>query len=340
MPDEPRVRTATPADLPVILELVRKSLGQGSIPRDPGFWSWKHEKSPFGPSPSLLAEAGGEVVGLRVFMRWSWCAGAKVVSAVRAVDTATHPSWRGKGIFSQLTLALVKQVQQEGVAFVFNTPNEQSRPGYLKMGWTSLGRVSMWVAPLRPVRLARALVNRTGGRNQPQEVTPLGLTSVAQLLDQPGLEALLEQPPDADQRLTTVPTLEYLRWRYCDVPGFTYHAAWALLGREGAVAVFRLKQRNGLNELRLCELVVGRSPQSRRLGRELCRGLLTQTGADYSVAVAAGGTPEQQVLMGSGFIPAPRVGPVFTIRPLCSNGGPDPLRRPSWRLSIGSLELF
>ena len=340
MPDELRVRSATPADLPAILDLVSRSLGEGFVPSDPAFWSWKHARSPFGPSPCLLAEADGELVGLRVFMRWSWCYGGKVVSAVRAVDTATHPSWRGRGIFSRLTLALVKQMKEEGTAFVFNTPNEQSRPGYLKMGWTSLGRVSLWVAPLRPVRLARALVSRTGGGNQLPGVTRPGLASVAQLLDQQGLGALLEQLPDADQRLTTAPTLSYLRWRYCDVPGFSYHAAWAFLGREGAAAVFRLKQRNGLNELRLCELVVGRSPLSRRLGHELCRGLLTEAGADYSVAVAAGGTPEQQVLLRSGFIPAPRVGPVFTIRPLCPNGGPDPLRRPSWRLSIGSLELF
>jgi hypothetical protein len=76
------------------------------------------------------------------------------------------------------------------------------------------------------------------------------------------------------------------------------------------------------------------------MGRELCRCIQSETGADYCVGMAAGGTPEQRVLIGSGFFPAPRVGPVFTIRPLCSNGGPNPLRRPSWRLSIGALELF
>ena len=61
--------------------------------------------------------------------------------AVRAVDTATHPDFRGQGVFSALTLGALEELRSDGVAFVFNTPNERSRPGYLKMGWQPVGQV-------------------------------------------------------------------------------------------------------------------------------------------------------------------------------------------------------
>ena len=32
---------------------------------------------------------------------------------------------------------------------MFNTPNDQSRPGYLKMGWQVVGRVPIGVRPAR-----------------------------------------------------------------------------------------------------------------------------------------------------------------------------------------------
>ncbi|MEJ2542275.1 MAG: GNAT family N-acetyltransferase, partial [Gemmatimonadota bacterium] len=137
---------------------MRLSLGEGVSPRTQAYWRWKHEASPFGASPCLLATAGGRVVGLRVFMRWEWRLNGRTISSVRAVDTATHPEWRGQGIFTRLTRALLARVEGEGVSFVFNTPNEKSRPGYLKMGWEDVGRVSLWVRPMRPGRVLMALL--------------------------------------------------------------------------------------------------------------------------------------------------------------------------------------
>src|SRR5688572_20647647 len=105
------IRPATASDTGEILGLVKLSLGEGRIPRHLDFWTWKHGRSPFGPSPMLVAESDGRLVGLRVFMRWMWRAQGTTWPAVRAVDTATHPDWRGKGIFSRLTLALLDQMK-------------------------------------------------------------------------------------------------------------------------------------------------------------------------------------------------------------------------------------
>jgi GNAT superfamily N-acetyltransferase len=342
--DDLVIRPAGPSDRPAILELVKRSLGEGQIPRDPGFWSWKHERNPFGPSAVLVAEADGRLVGLRVFLRWRWAAGGRQVNAVRAVDTATHPEWQGRGIFSRLTLALVEQMTQEGVALVFNTPNQKSGPGYLKMGWSAVGRMAMWIRPMQPRRLvgawlhpSRAAEDQTRARGAAVE----GFPSPRALLDQPGASDLLARSVGSDKRLITALTPAYLQWRYVDVPGFEYRATWAFEGGEGAAVVFRLKHQGSLRELRLCEVVAAPSPRSVRLGARLIRDIVRQADADFASAIGARGAPEQGVLVRAGFFPVPRAAPVLTVRPLCLQAlAVDPLQPSSWRLSIGTLELF
>jgi GNAT superfamily N-acetyltransferase len=338
------IRSAGPSDRPAILELVKRSLGEGLIPRDLGFWSWKHERNPFGPSAVLVAEANGQLVGLRVFLRWCWAAEGRQVDAVRAVDTATHPDWQGRGIFSRLTLALVEQMTQEGVALVFNTPNQKSGPGYLKMGWSAVGRMALWVRPMRPLRIldARLRPSRAAEEHaRPREAASEIFPTPGALLDQPGTADLLARSVDSDTRLITVLTPAYLQWRYVDVPGFEYHAAWAFEGGEGAALVFRLKRQGSLRELRLCEVITAPSSRSVRLGARLIRDVVRQADADFASGIGARGAPEQRALLRAGFFPVPRAAPLLTVRPLCRQAlAVDALKPGSWRLSIGTLELF
>ena len=42
----------------------------------------------------------------------------------------------------------IDEVRADGVDFVFNTPNDKSRPGYLKMGWREVGRLPVAVRPV------------------------------------------------------------------------------------------------------------------------------------------------------------------------------------------------
>ncbi|HXK17608.1 MAG TPA: GNAT family N-acetyltransferase, partial [Polyangiaceae bacterium] len=169
-----QIRPGSDADIPAVIELMRLALGEGKIPRTREFWTWKHRNNPFGSSPMWLATQGDAVIGVRLFMRWRWqfAGGRDSLQAVRAVDTATHPDWQGKGIFKRLTLGLVDDMTRAGTAFVFNTPNQQSRPGYLKMGWQQVGRVSLWIKPSRPLRALLSLLAKTGSNQETSDAQP------------------------------------------------------------------------------------------------------------------------------------------------------------------------
>ena len=58
-----------------------------------------------------------------------------------------HIDNQGKGIFKRLTLRALDDVQAKGECFDFNTPNNQSRPGYLKMGWQEVGKINVALIP-------------------------------------------------------------------------------------------------------------------------------------------------------------------------------------------------
>ena len=124
------IRRAEPGDRKGILALLAASLGRdGSDPRYEQLYAWKHEQNAFGRSPAWVACDGERLAGVRILMPWEFRRGAVTVRAVRAVDTATHPDYQGRGIFTRLTLHAIDELREEGVDFVFNTPNDQSRPG-------------------------------------------------------------------------------------------------------------------------------------------------------------------------------------------------------------------
>jgi hypothetical protein len=259
------------------------------------------------------------------------------------VDTATHPEWQGRGIFSRLTLALVDQMTKEGVAFVFNTPNQKSGPGYLKMGWSVVGRMAMWFRPLRARRLITAWLGRqrTDECEQMDRAMAEKVASPELLLRESEAAELLARWAGTDHRLATALTPAYLRWRYAEVPGFEYKAAWSFRGGEGAAVVFRIKRHGSIRELRFCEILAAPTRDSVRLGSKLVRDVVRQVDADISSAIAAPGTPEQRVLLRAGFLPVPRAAPLLTARPLGLQAMEvDPLQSANWRLSIGTLELF
>ena len=110
-------------------------------------------------------------------------------SAVRAVDTATHPDYQGRGIFRLLTLAGVEAMTAEGVQFVFNTPNDQSRPGYLKMGWLRVGRPSTSVRVRSLAGTLRMLSSRVPADRWP--LSDGAGSPAAELVSDPHVDELL-----------------------------------------------------------------------------------------------------------------------------------------------------
>ncbi len=245
------IRRATDADRQGILDLLATSLGREADPRYEALFAWKHEENPFGRSPAWVATDGGQLAGFRVLMRWEFVQAGTVVKAVRAVDTATHPDFQGQGIFTRLTLHALEELRDD-VSFVFNTPNDQSRPGYLKMGWQVIGRLPTAVRPIHLAGIPRIATARVPAERWSSPSTA-GESAAEVLDDRAALERLLATLPEPDGIRTRL-SPDFLRWRY-RTPLLAYRAVVAAGGLEDGVALFRIRGRGSAREAALSTVI-------------------------------------------------------------------------------------
>jgi len=328
-----KVRHATSQDVPAIVELLKQSLGESLVPKSAAYWMWKHVNNPYGESPTLLSEDGGRIVGVRAFMRWQWKQGDRRFEAVRAVDTATHPDYQGKGIFRKLTLDLLEECKGKGWAFVFNTPNEKSKPGYIKMGWSEAGKLPIDCRLVRPLGMALNVV-----RQRPQPVMPAD-ESVGTYLRHAALPALIAQTEaQIGGRVQTVHSVDSLRWRYEDVPVEQYFAA----GETGqndlrSLFFYRVKpSRLGL-EFRVTDLFLA-SPDAVAGVKRVLKEEVRKRKAHY---VTLGSFSAAQVLSGGLSWKGASLGPIVTVRDINMGDDLGLLRGfTRWSPSLGDLELF
>jgi asparagine synthase (glutamine-hydrolysing) len=320
------LRRATPADQPAVHGILAAAMSFD--PDDARFaWllRWKHRENAFGESPAWVAVSDGELVGYRAFMRWRFVGHDRSWSAVRAVDTATHPAHQGKGIFRSLTLHALEELRAEGVDFVFNTPNDQSRPGYLKMGWQLVGHQTPWIRPvgvrsLRRIAQARAPADYWG------EPSDAGTTAAEAFADDGAVAALLKASDVRDERIRTDRSPEYLRWRY-PAPHLGYRVV--TLGGDVAdgAACFRLRRRGASVEATVGDVLVpGDDPSGRRA---LLREIARQSGADYLLLLGASVRDRVVPLVGQG--------PTLVWRAVRHTEMPA---ADAWALSMGDVELF
>jgi len=326
------VRRAWANDLPAVLELTRRALGWTDD--DVRFLRWKHLENPFGVSPMWIALSGERLVGFRAFLRWEFRDPlGRTVIAGRAVDTATDPDFQGRGIFTRLTLEAVDALPAEGIELIFNTPNNKSRPGYLKMGWREVGRLPLVVRPTSarfPAVVATA--RRAAGR---QAVPSMVGEDPAVLFTgptAPDVDRLIESLAGS-AGLTTRRSSPFLAWRYGH-EDLGYRVVLAGANASEGLAVFRSRRRGRAVEVVLCELLVPEG--NRRVERRLLRQVAALPGADYVIRL------DRRPVTRGGFVRLPGVGPVLACRSLrvSPTGESSVPPAAAWALTMGDVELF
>ena len=329
------VRPYRDADEAAVLDLLTETLGGGPTgERSSDFFRWKHLANPL-----IVAEEDGRIVGLRSFMRWRFEAGSSgALRGVRAVDTATHPDYQGRGIFSKLTREALGTLATQA-DFIFNTPNQNSLPGYLKLGWKRVGKIPISIRPRRPVRVLagyrRARFGALASRPQPHvEAEPAG-----EALGDEGLPSLLgDAARRSDDRIATPRDLDYLRWRYAGTRRLDYRAVRVHEGGELAgTAFFRVRPRGELWESTVAEVIVRRGDVA--TARHLLRRVAHAAPVDHLTCHFPSGSAPALGARRSGFVPT-RWGMTFLVNPLNEGLHPEPTELRSWALTLGDLEVF
>jgi hypothetical protein len=288
----------------------------------------------------LVAEVADRIVGLRAFLRWRFVASERVIRAVRAVDTATHPDVRRRGIFSRLTKEALRSLRQEA-DLVFNTPNSRSGPGYLKLGWHRVGKASVAVRIKHPLRVLRGIRSSSGDATAERGDSDLRVAGVSAhdaLSDDEALSGLLDEADPPDGRLMTDRDLRFLRWRYGDAPLLDYRAVREFQGeRLSGLAVFRIRRRGMLWQCSVADVIVGEGDV--RTAKRLLRGTVAAAPVDFVACRMPPGSAPARAAHQLGFVPSPG-GLTFVVNPLRQALATDPTSLRSWALNLGDLEVF
>jgi hypothetical protein len=342
------IRDYQPEDEGSILALVQQSLGGGPTgTRDERYWRWKHLDNPFGSSIALVATNGvGQIVGLRTFMRWSLRTGNTIVRAVRPVDTVTHPQYRRYGIFSELTQMAMNKSRNNAVDLIFNTPNKNAFPGYLKLGWRRVSILRPLVRILNYPRFVAGLIRNCKNHRSSEPLSPdqffqYELPSMNEFLkNSEALEQLLyTHIQRKDECLFTDQSLDYLRWRYSEYPYAKYMCLYQ--ERNGVLSgciILRPNVRFGLKEIILDEMLLSKTDEG--LVSSLLDELKKCLKADYLITYFPKRSFQRDILSKRGFHEVPRGGQNFVVKTLAPHLPCDPTFLGNWDLSLGDLEIF
>ncbi len=312
------IREANASDLPAILQVLKASLGETSSRKTEQVWNYKHVRNPFGESLVLVACDKDRIIGVRAFMKWKWKKENTVFDAYRAVDTATHPDFQGRGVFKKLTLEALSKAKSLKDHFVFNTPNSQSKPGYLKLGWKEVGQLKPSIKLTNPFNF---FSSKEKVLNYHHEIC--AVEDLASLLKQYNLRL------SESDKLYTPKTVEYLRWRYEQNVLQDYF----VYSSEQFYVAGYLKKRGRANELRITELIYNSSK-----GKKETKQLISQLAAKFRANFISYHTVEKLFhteIRG-------KFGPVLTFKPIVLEEEIKNylLKLDSWQYSLGDLELF
>ena len=322
------LRRAAAEEFEEIIDVCAQALRWDESRPNYQFFHWKHMENAFGVSPIWVATSGenGPIVGVRTMMRWRLINGrGERLEMVRAVDTATLPAFQGVGIFSKLTRLAIAELTSEGTDAVFNTPNDKSRPGYLKLGWREVGKLTVTMRP-SSVRGAVRLNGAKSSADKWGEACSVGLPPKIAFADGEEIDRTLAAC-DRPQAWSTDHSAETLRWRFGFEP---LHYRVELLGNSPSdgFIVFRVRQRGTLRELDINEIV---RPRRRMAPLKRIARIAADVGADVilSTPAVAG--------LACGLVPVPTLGPLMTWRPLASH---RTVVSADLALSMGTVELF
>ncbi len=109
--------------------------------------------NPDGPVISYNAFDGNKMVAHQSFVPERMLVDRRIVKCLRSMAVVTLPDYRGRGIFSQLTNAAVKDSIRQGYEFIYAVANDNSYPAFIKYcGFSFVTRLNVKMGICRAIQ--------------------------------------------------------------------------------------------------------------------------------------------------------------------------------------------
>lgn len=215
------------------------SLAHDEPEKDEEWFHWKFEQSPYGKAVLACAFDGDIVAGCVAYGRGIVSYKNKKWSCALSYETYVHPDYQGKGLFKKLILLAEKEMEKEGIQFLYNFPNSNSITGFKHMGWICRNDIKDF--KIKIIAYQRALLHLTDLKKSFMP-NPSNIDDIKEnRLDDIGCN--LYSSPD---HITPIWTKEYLKWRFFTIPNREYYVinnqelfSISMIGKRGSLTVIR-----------------------------------------------------------------------------------------------------
>lgn len=113
--------------------------------------SWLYQHNPDGPALGFDAFDHGQLVAHYVLLPSRIRTQNGEIRALLSLNTATHPGWQGRGLFTQLAGMALDKAREEGFSAAYGVANANSTPGFVrKLGFSLIAPLQAKVGLFRP----------------------------------------------------------------------------------------------------------------------------------------------------------------------------------------------
>lgn len=306
------------------------------------FWRWKHKDSYFGQTLGYGAFDGDELVSLRPFMQWQLRAGkSEVLKTLRPVDTVTAVSARRKGLFTKLTNKVLNE-EIYNFDLLFNTPNANSLPGNLKLGWNIYQQLALKLKITKPFLFVKFSLKNCRENSLSQVLCSVDCIYSVKELNSSELSGFLEAAEFFEanrpfQGLRTPRTAQYLKWRYQEHPNAEYYVYKHFVnGIAVGFVIFRQENRKGIPGYVVCDVFV--QEYTERALKATFDGMHKNIPLAFSIAHFMDGSLEAKVMRKCLYFPVKKIN--LAVNFLRDDEESLKLKKMPWDLTFSELEVF
>jgi Acetyltransferase (GNAT) domain len=133
------------------IELYEQIFNNNNDPKNTERLKWMHENNPLKKRyfSVYLDTVLNRPAALYAVFPVIFKSFGKKVNAVQSIDTITDVNYRGMGLFKKLAVDCYNNAKNDGMAFVYGFPNDQSAPGFFKsLGWKPIAEVPFLIKPI------------------------------------------------------------------------------------------------------------------------------------------------------------------------------------------------